>query len=254
MLTFVVYKPLSYTCIMGKPIQFKSLIVWENDDYIIINKPSGISSLPERDTTRENLLGLAKGYSEDAQLCHRIDKETTGILVIAKHPEAYRNLAIQFEGREVDKVYHAVVHGIHNFTDELIDLPIFQSSKGSVRIDQMLGKFSETTFNTVATYQKHTLVACEPITGRMHQIRIHLASIGAPIVCDPAYGGPMIYLSQIKRKFNLKKQTEELPLMQRVALHAYQISFAGLDGQKIEVQAPYPKDFRALVTQLEKNS
>lgn len=239
---------------MGKGIQFKLLVIWENENYIIINKPSGISSLPERDATRENLLGLAKEYSSDAQLCHRIDKETTGVLVVAKNPEAYRNLAIQFEEREVDKVYHAVVNGIHNFQSTLVDLPIFQSSKGNVRIDKLLGKFSETTFNTIASYQKHSLVACMPVTGRMHQIRIHLASTGAPIVGDPMYGGDYAYLSQIKRKFNLKKLTEEQPLMKRVALHAYQIQFKDLDGGIVNIQAPYPKDLRALINQLEKNS
>ena len=239
---------------MAKPIKFKALIVWESDDYIALTKPSGISSLMERDLTKPSILGLAKEYSPDAQLCHRIDKETTGILMVAKNPEAYRNLAIQFEGREVDKVYHAVVEGVHQFKDHLVDLPILQNTKGMVRIDKLLGKFAETTFNTVATYRRHTLVACEPVTGRMHQIRIHLANANAPIVCDTAYGGNMVYLSDFKKHVNLKKYTEEQPLIKRFALHAYQIAFNDVQGKRVALQAPYPKDFKALVRQLEKYS
>lgn len=240
--------------IMAKPIRFKSLIIWESDDYIAINKPSGISSLTERDITKASILSLAKEYHEDAQLCHRIDKETTGVLMIAKNPEAYRNIAIQFENREISKVYHAVVNGMHHFQDRLVDLPISQNTKGMVRIDHMLGKFAETTFNTISTYRKHSLIACAPVTGRMHQIRIHLANIKAPIVCDTAYGGSMIYLSDFKKHVNIKRDTKELPLIQRFALHAYQIGFTDCEGKAVEIQAPYPKDFRALVRQLEKYS
>ena len=87
----------------------------------------------------------------------------------------------------------------------------------------------------------------------MHQIRIHLACVKAHIVSDMTYGGKYTYLSDIKRKINLKKYEEEQPLMQRVALHAHTLSFKGVNGEDISVSAPYPKDMRALVNQLSKN-
>ncbi|MGB0522945.1 MAG: RluA family pseudouridine synthase [Flammeovirgaceae bacterium] len=239
---------------MAKRITFKDLIIFEDEHYVLINKPPFISSLDERDLTRNSIIALAKQEDLDYQLCHRLDKETSGVLAIAKHPDAYRNIAIQFEDREVEKTYHAVVHSTERFIDKLVDLPISQGARGKVRVDMQLGKFAETHFDTLQVYKRHALVACRPITGRMHQIRLHLACIKAPIVMDNAYGGAPIYLSEIKRKMNLKRNTQEEPLMKRVALHAYTLKFSSLDGKVIEATAPYPKDMKALVNQLEKNA
>ncbi len=88
---------------MAKKIKFEELFVFENEDYIIINKPPYVSSLDERDLTRESILMLAKEHDQELQLCHRIDKETSGILAIAKNPNAYRNLSMQFENRTVSQ-------------------------------------------------------------------------------------------------------------------------------------------------------
>lgn len=237
-------------------LNFADLIVFENEDYILINKPPHVASLDERTADRsQSILRLAKEYHADAQLGHRLDKETSGALAIAKNPDAYRHLAMQFEHREVTKRYHAVVNGVHDFEDISVYLPIAQVRDGtSVRIDRQKGKVAETIFNTLRAYRINTLVECMPITGRMHQIRVHLMCLKAPIVNDPTYGGEPVYLSQIKRKFNLKKDTEELPLIQRVALHAHSLTFTLLDGEKKLFEAPYPKDFDVLVKQLEKNA
>lgn len=236
-----------------KPIKFEDLIVFENEHYIVVNKPAGIASLDERDTTRTHLLAMAKSYHPDNQLCHRLDKETSGVLAIAKHAAAYRHLSIQFEKREVTKIYHAIVNGVHHFQEEMVDLPIATSSKGNARIDMAEGKPSLTVFNTIKVFGTHTLVACFPLTGRMHQIRLHLAALKAPITADLLYGGKYTYLSDLKNKFKLKKDTEEEPLIKRVALHAYSLKFQDVTGEEIQVQAPYPKDIRAFLTQLEKN-
>ncbi|GAA4410847.1 RluA family pseudouridine synthase [Nibrella viscosa] len=237
-------------------IAFEDLIVFENEDYILINKPPHVASLDERTADRSNsILRMAKEYHADAQLGHRLDKETSGILAIAKHPEAYRHLAMQFEHREVAKRYHAIVNGVHDFDMISVYLPIAPVRDGTaVRIDRQKGKEAETIFNTIRAYRSHTLVECMPITGRMHQIRVHLMCLKAPIVNDPTYGGDPIYLSQIKRKFNLKQGTEELPLIQRVALHARSLTFTLLNGEDVQFEAPYPKDFDVLVKQLEKHS
>jgi 23S rRNA pseudouridine955/2504/2580 synthase len=233
---------------------FKDLIVLENDDYILINKPSDIPSLDERTGGGINILRMAKEYSPDAQICHRLDKETSGILAIAKNPEAYRNLSMQFEHREVKKIYHAVSDGIHKFDMLRVNLPILPLSGGAVKIDRAKGKPAETFFTSHKVFARHTLIECFPVTGRMHQIRIHLSQVKAPIVCDTQYGGALVYLSQLKKKFNLKKDTEEFPLIQRVALHAWSLEFKSMSGEFIRAEAAYPKDFAVLVKQLEKFS
>jgi 23S rRNA pseudouridine955/2504/2580 synthase len=238
-----------------KKIVFKDIIIFENEDYILINKPPYLSSLDERTQDKhQSILRLAKEYSHDAQLCHRLDKETSGVLAIAKKPAAYRNLAMQFEAREVTKRYHAVVNGVHSFDGVSVYLPIAQLRDGTgVRIDREKGKIAETIFYTLKAYRHYSLVECLPITGRMHQIRVHLQCLKAPIVSDPMYGGNDIFLSQIKSKnFNLKNGTEEIPLIRRVALHAHSLTFRLLNEEVIKIEAPYPKDFSVVVKQLDK--
>ena len=232
---------------------WKSLLLFENDNYLIINKPAGLASLDERDRTLPSVKSLAEEKHSDVHLCHRLDKETSGVITIAKNAEAYRNLSIQFEKREVQKVYHAVAEGLHEFEDRLIDIPLTISARNRVRPDKLEGKASQTYVTTLEKYQKHSLLECKPITGRTHQIRVHLAYVKAPIVADEVYGGSLLYLSEIKKKFNLRQQTEEQPLIQRVALHAQKITFNDVSGEEISAEADYPKDVRALVNQLQKN-
>ena len=234
-----------------KKIDFKDLILFENADYIVINKLPYLSTLDDRHES-QNILHLAKMYTPDAQVCHRLDKETSGCLVIAKNQEAYRNIAIQFEDRKVEKIYHAVVDGIHEYKDTLVDKNLLANNKGIAKVSKE-GKPATTYFTTLRTYFAHSLIECKPVTGRLHQIRVHLAFLKAPIVGDDLYGGKPLYLSNLKRRFNLKKDTEEQPIMQRVSLHAYSIGFNGLDGKTIKVTAPYHKDYAVLVKQLEKN-
>jgi 23S rRNA pseudouridine955/2504/2580 synthase len=235
--------------------KFEDIIVFEDTDYIVVNKPAGVATLDERNADNPNsILRMAKAYSADAQVCHRLDKETSGILAIAKNPEAYRHLSMQFEHREVSKCYHAVVEGRHQLEEISVYLPILPLRDGMVKIDRQAGKIAETIFNTLKVYKSHTLVQCEPITGRMHQIRIHLSCLKAPIVSDELYGGSYLYLSSLKKKFNLKQDTDERPIMQRVALHAHTLKFHNLKDELLEISAEYPKDFQVLVNQLEKTT
>ncbi|HLT73273.1 MAG TPA: RluA family pseudouridine synthase [Cyclobacteriaceae bacterium] len=236
---------------MEHKIKFKEIILLEDDHYLVVSKPPGIATLEDR-TDPVNLLALAKAYHPDAQACHRLDKETSGVLVFAKNPEAYRHLSLQFQQRKVEKIYHAVTDGIHRFEDVLVDKPILKSNEGPVKISKS-GKPAQTRFTSLKAYRMHTLVSCRPITGRMHQIRVHLAFLGAPITGDAWYGGKPFFLSSVKRSFNLKKDTEEEALMKRVALHAFSIGFSDLSGETVKVEAPYPKDMRALIRQLELN-
>lgn len=231
---------------------FYDSILFQDDDYILINKPPFISTLEDRHE-RVNILAVTKEVVPNAQVCHRLDKDTSGVLAIAKNPEAYRHMAIQFEKRQVNKVYHAVVDGIHDFKETLVDEPILKQNDGTVKISRRDGKPAQTWFTSMKSYRLHTLVECKPVTGRMHQIRIHLASKGASITGDEMYGGKPFLLSAVKRKFNLKKNTEEASFMKRMALHAFSLEFDDLKGNRQKVEAPYPKDFQALVRQLELN-
>ncbi|WEK17573.1 MAG: RluA family pseudouridine synthase [Candidatus Pedobacter colombiensis] len=232
---------------------FKDLILFENDDYIVVNKPPFVASLDERGGSGEvNILRLAKQYCPDAQVCHRLDKETSGAIIIAKTSEAYRSVSIQFEKRKISKTYHAVVDGQFTFKDLFIDLPILNDGNKSVTIDRKEGKRAETIFNTLKNYRHYTLVECKPITGRMHQIRIHLATQRAAIAGDDMYRGKPVFLSSIKKGYRIAKDDEEQPIMKRFALHARHLVFKGLDGQDIVIEAPYPKDFATLIKLLDK--
>jgi 23S rRNA pseudouridine955/2504/2580 synthase len=230
----------------------KNLLVFEDENYLILNKPSGVSSLHDRNIPGSSIIDLIKSISEEYQLCHRLDKETSGALLISKNSDAYRHAAKSFEHRKVEKTYTAFCKGIHNFDQVNIELPIAVSGKGKVRIDKNTGKPSLTIVNTQEVANQHTMVSCKPLTGRMHQIRIHLAAVGAPICCDSMYGGEKTYLSEVKRKFKPNRTGEEKPLLDRVALHASALSFFGLNDKVIEVEAPLPKDLAAFWRQLNK--
>ena len=223
----------------------------EDQDYILINKPPFISTLEDRNDP-QNILVLAKEYVSDAQVCHRLDKDTSGVLAIARNPAAYRHLSMQFESREVKKIYHAVVDGTHQFDNVLVDAPIQKLNDGTVKISR-LGKAAQTYFTTLQLFKRQTLVECSPITGRMHQIRIHLSQLNTSITGDEVYGGKPFFLSSVKRGFKLEKLTEEQPLIRRMALHAFSVQFIDLQGHEIVTEAPYPRDFRALLKQLTQN-
>ncbi|MCS6795477.1 MAG: RNA pseudouridine synthase [Raineya sp.] len=236
-------------------INFEDLILFENKDYILLNKPPLMATLDERtqDRYHTSIIALLRKHNPDYQLCHRLDKETSGILAVAKHPEAYRHLAIAFERRKVTKIYHAISEGIHHFEQTEATFPILKlSKKGMVTIDFKEGQKAHTTFQTLRHIGNFTLIEARPHTGRMHQIRIHLKALKAPIVADEMYGGKWIYLSQLKRKFKLAQEAEEQPIMRRVALHAFALQFEDLQGEIIYQEAPYPKDFAVFLKLLEK--
>jgi 23S rRNA pseudouridine955/2504/2580 synthase len=236
---------------MAKKYTFKDLILQETPNYFIINKPPFISTLNDR-LPQDSLLDLAKAHDSELQACHRLDKETSGVIVFAKNPAAYRHLSMQFEHRQVEKVYHCVIPGIHDIEPLQIELPILPLSKGVARVDFERGKPSSTKVKIEKAFRDYSLMACKPLTGRMHQIRVHLAHVLAPLVGDDQYGGKPFYLSSIKRKYNVGKGEEEQPLIKRFALHACAITFQELDGTMVTVNAPYPKDFAVLLKQLEK--
>ncbi|PIQ49900.1 MAG: RNA pseudouridine synthase [Cytophagales bacterium CG12_big_fil_rev_8_21_14_0_65_40_12] len=230
--------------------KFEDLICYENEHFLVVNKPAGMASLDDRNDP-QNVQKLAKQYFEDLSVCHRLDKETSGCLLLAKGPEAYRHASIQFEKRTIKKVYHAFVNGLTEFRDTKVQLSILPLDKGNVVINREKGKDAETYFTTLENYKFNSLVECRPITGRMHQIRIHLATLKAPIINDEMYGGQILYLSQLKKNFNQKREEDERSIIQRFALHAYALTFDNFLEQ-ITVKADYPKDLQVLSKQLQK--
>lgn len=233
--------------------KLQDLIIYEDKDLIVINKPPFMSSLDEREGGEINVIRLAKQYFEDAQICHRLDKETSGAMIIAKNPETYRFVSMQFEHREVKKVYHAIVDGSHSFNDLLVDLPILNAGKGNVMISRGEGKKADTYFKSLKFFKHYTLIEARPVTGRMHQIRIHLATQRASITGDEMYGGLPAYLSKIKRNYRLSKNEEEQPIMKRFALHSREVTFKINENETKTFTAEYPKDFAVLLKLLEKN-
>ena len=231
--------------------QLKNSILFEDPNFLVVNKWAGISTLADRNR-EPSLLDQAKNHAEGLQACHRLDKYTSGVLVFAKHQQAYRHLSLQFQERTVQKQYHAIVEGRHQFEDETIDLPLQVGRRGHTRVSQLSGKDSKTLVTTIKYFNTHSLLRCKPITGRTHQIRVHLSAVGAALAGDVEYGGKELYLSGIKRHYNLRKNTFERPLMSRPALHAKSLGFENLTGEWIDVEATYPKDFRATLNQLEK--
>jgi len=233
-----------------KPIQLDDLVLFENDDLLIINKPAGISTLEDR-LEDINLLNLVRKKYPDIQACHRLDKDTSGSIIFAKNPESYRSLSMQFEHRQVKKIYHTVVTSHTAIAHTEINAPITIKNSGYVVIDHRDGKSSTTFFTTLKNFSKWSLVECRPVSGRKHQIRIHLKHAKHPIVSDVDYGGEHVFLYDIKRKYSVSTG-EAKPMIERVALHAFSVEFRLPNGGDIKIEAPYPKDFAVLVKQLEK--
>ena len=228
---------------------FTSLIVYEDDNLLVVNKPAGVPSMPERQKiTATSIQEEVRKHYEFAGLCHRLDRETSGALVIAKNAETYRHMSIAFEKRKVNKIYHAIVEGRVQFEHLTIDIPINTNDLHHIRLDKNKGKSAKTHFQTLELFGHYTLMECRPVTGRLHQIRVHLSSQNARIAGDSLYGGKPPLLSYFKKGF----KGEDQPIMDRFALHAASIEFTSPAGIDLSISAPYPKDFEVFLKLLRK--
>jgi len=231
-------------------------IIAETEDYVAVSKPSGLLTLPDRfDNLQDSLRGLLMQSYGEIFTVHRLDRDTSGLILFAKHAEAQRHFSMQFEERGVEKEYLGIVVGRMTQTEGTYDQPLTEhpTIKGKMTVARK-GKHAITHFKTLETIGKYSLLSLRIETGRTHQIRVHLQNAGHPIACDPLYGsGEPILLSSVKRNFKLSKEDEsERPLLHRLALHAWKLGITGLNGESIELEAPLHKDMEACLRQLRK--
>lgn len=231
-------------------------VLYEDDDLLAADKSAGVLSAPDHWDPALPVAAaiLSKGRGR-LWAVHRIDKDTTGVLLLAKSEEAHRALSRSFEKGEVRKVYRALVKGVPEWEESSCDLPLSPDGDSLHRtiVDAHRGKPSRTVFQVLRKFRDFALVEARPETGRTHQIRVHLAALGFPVVCDPLYGdGKPLLLSAIKRRWR-GDPFEERPLLSRTALHALSAEFPHpASGTPLRVESPYPKDLKVALTQLEK--
>lgn len=229
-------------------------IILENDAFIALNKPAGLLSIPDREGKEVSLKRLLQEKYPSIFTVHRLDKDTSGLIVFAKNAIAHQQLSVLFEGREVKKIYLGLVHNAPVNDTGSIDIGIQeQFGKVGVMMTHQKGKPSLTDYKVLEKFRLYSWMQFQIHTGRTHQIRVHMKHIGNPIVCDPVYGdGLPVLLSAIKKKYKLSKhEEEERPILNRLALHSYQLSFT-LNEEQFTLEAPLPKDLRALLQQLRK--
>lgn len=226
-------------------------IVYEDGHLLVLNKPSGLLVLPDRyDRSIPNLYEGLQAELGAIFVVHRIDRETSGVLVFAKTAHAHASLSSSFQGRSVKKTYVAIVQGRPSASEGEIraDVPVRQ---GNAHVDRE----SESHYRVVETFRRHSVVEVTPVTGRTHQIRIHLQSIGLPIVGDRLHGtGRPFLLSEIKSSYRPGAEGEK-PLLDRAALHASELRcLHPLTQQALVFRAELPKDMRSVLNALRKYS
>jgi 23S rRNA pseudouridine1911/1915/1917 synthase len=230
-------------------------------DWLAIDKPAGLLVHPTRPSAAVTLHGLMRQWlaieiasGGQVSLIHRLDRETSGVLLVATNTRAARQFSRQIEHGSMTKEYRAIVFGWPDWEQREIDAPILrEGSRGTFRIwlKQCIhpdGAAARTEFVVLQRFERDgerfALLSARPRTGRMHQIRVHAAALGHPLVGDKIYGSDeSCYLRFIQTGWTLElTQTLHLP---RHALHAHRLEFSDLDGGGVNVVAPAPADLKA---------
>ncbi|MCM5527650.1 RluA family pseudouridine synthase [Parasegetibacter sp. NRK P23] len=236
-------------------MNLQQLIIRENDQFIALNKPAGMLSIPDRMQTAVSLKDLLLKKYGQIFTVHRLDRDTSGVIVFAKNEASHKHLSAQFEERNTVKIYNGLVHGNPIHDEQLIDSPIAEhpAANGTMVVYKK-GKPSQTLYKTLERFGAFSWMSFRIFTGRTHQIRVHMKHAGHPIVCDELYGnGQPFLLSSIKKKFKLSQnELEERPIVARLALHASRLEFTDMNGDVVVLEAEPPKDLRAALQQLRK--
>ncbi len=237
-------------------------VLYSDEDIVVVDKPVGLLAVPDRyDPDAPVATNLLKTDFGKLLVVHRIDKDTSGVLVYARNADSHRELNGAFGTGAVKKVYRALVRNLPSWEETECELPLRMDGDRQHRtvIDAAEGKASRTVFKLLEAYKGMVgaagagLVEARPETGRTHQIRVHLSALGHPCYCDPLYGdGQPLLLSRVKRGWR-GDPFKERPLMSRTALHAFSADFAHpRTGAPLHMEAPLPKDMRATITQFGK--
>jgi 23S rRNA pseudouridine1911/1915/1917 synthase len=233
----------------------KPEIIFENDDFIAINKPAGLLSIPDREGKDVSLKSQLKEKYGAIFTVHRLDRGTSGIIVFAKNENTHKYLSRIFEERDVEKIYTGIVRGNLAEQKGSIEVPIMEHpGKNGMMVTNKKGKPSLTDYEVLEDLGLYSLIQFRIHTGRTHQIRVHMQHLGHPIVCDELYGdGRPILLSSFKKNFKLSRsEEEERPILNRLGLHAQLLHFQDEKGEYHTFEAPIAKDMRAFLQQLRK--
>lgn len=241
-------------------------VLFEDEHLMALNKPAGLLVSPDRyDPNRPNLMKLlhagieqGKPWSKERNLsylmnAHRLDFETSGVILLAKSKPVLVDLVTQFGSEKPHKVYAALVRGTAPGDTFETDAKLGPNELrlGLMRVDPKKGKKSKTQFIVRERFGQILLLECRPLTGRSHQIRVHLKHLRLPIVGDEDYGGQPLLLSSLKGEYRLKPGKTERPLMSRVALHAERLMITHpVTKAEVNIEAPWPKDLTVAVKYL----
>jgi 23S rRNA pseudouridine1911/1915/1917 synthase len=246
-----------------KPQEMDVEILYEDDDIVAVNKPPGLVAHPAPGHFEKTLVNAmlyhCKQLSDVAGtlrmgIVHRLDKETSGIMVMAKNNRAHEGMAIQFRDRTLQKEYLAIAEGELRFDSDLIDLPLGRHFRDKKKFAVVFGagKESKSHYSVLERFDGFTLVEVAPKTGRTHQIRVHLQSLGHPVICDGYYG----FRRRLRRRELLPSEVAETMtseqldeiLINRQALHAHRLTFTHpISGQTIALHAQMPHDMQSVL-------
>jgi RluA family pseudouridine synthase len=229
-------------------------VLYADDDIVALEKDAGIAVIPERNPELPSVQQMAQAEFGRLMTIHRIDKETSGVILFARNEEAHTELNRQFRERETEKRYLVIVEGEMSEPTITVDIPLSTDSTRAGRVRPSAdGKEAITLLTELERFRGYTLIMARPITGRQHQIRVHCKAVGLPLLVDPAYGQRDAFLlSTIKKRFR-DYGKDEKPLIDRLTLHAASLTVTHpTSGARLTFTSEPPKDFRAVLTQLRK--
>jgi 23S rRNA pseudouridine1911/1915/1917 synthase len=236
-------------------------VLYQDDCLVVVNKPPGMVVHPARGHWTGTLAAALQfhfgaslsqlGGPTRPGIVHRLDRDTSGVILVARGDQAHAKLALQFQNRTIEKEYFALVSGNPELDRDVIDRSIgvhpHQREKMAIRRDDPASRSAQTGYEVVERFVGFAAVRLRPKTGRTHQIRVHLAHIGCPVLCDRQYGGRL----QITRGEVRRDPADTLLLLGRQALHARRLRFVHpATGELLEIEAPLPADMQGVLAEL----